>query len=563
MENIFENIPHNILRDKTLSVIKNLDRVDRDPSRFTIISSATGTGKSYIQDNNIPEWADEFLPNIKLIIRLSPTRDVATDGTFTTRDGGQWFGNGYKTPKELRHVLELWEATIKSGTMKHLVSMTHGIFLNENSEELATFLEKYQSKILIIIEEAHKFFAVPIAGKSNASKVYGRKSAGAPYYARMPIAIRKWMEKAPYVLGFTATPTTPQTKELGDYNGKLEFVDEQGVLGNPKFYYDVEDAYPQDVKDSIPHQAWVKNTFSYPYKKKEPESVIIPLKNSVTRLLKTQKRLTEFKGFDPNIHPQRVWLGVVGRKSGSGWGASPDFVRENIVEHLSDLNFPNTHCIGDMSASGCYTYDLLGNKSKKYAEPEFMSKLNDPNDPLQFLICIFKATVGLNIPRISEIFVGRVRHLDWSRTEQSEQIYGRGLRSDIGTIILSKADYKNDIRKYLLDYHEKTGIDLSIISETIKLSNHFNITYPEGVQELKTKTNYSLDVWGDAKNLFLDRACNTLEEGSRFLDNFLLENGIKVCYACGQPIINKLTNHQYDYDHIQDSPLNSFFNINS
>ena len=76
--------------------------------------------------------SDKFLPNIKLIIRLSPTRDVATDGTFTTRDGGQWFGNGYKTPKELRHVLELWEATIKSGTMKHLVSMTHGIFLNEN-----------------------------------------------------------------------------------------------------------------------------------------------------------------------------------------------------------------------------------------------------------------------------------------------------------------------------------------------------------------------------------------------------------------------------------------------
>ena len=101
MENIFENIPHNILRERTLSVIKNLDSVDRDPSRFTIISSATGTGKSFIQDNNIPEWADKFLPNIKLILRLSPTRDVATDGTFTTRNGGQWFGNGYKTPKEL------------------------------------------------------------------------------------------------------------------------------------------------------------------------------------------------------------------------------------------------------------------------------------------------------------------------------------------------------------------------------------------------------------------------------------------------------------------------------
>ena len=131
MENIFENIPHNILRERTLSVIKNLDSVDRDPSRFTIISSATGTGKSFIQDNNIPEWADKFLPNIKLILRLSPTRDVATDGTFTTRNGGQWFGNGYKTPKELSHVLDLWKFTIESSSTKHLVSMTHGIFLNE------------------------------------------------------------------------------------------------------------------------------------------------------------------------------------------------------------------------------------------------------------------------------------------------------------------------------------------------------------------------------------------------------------------------------------------------
>jgi len=106
-----------------------------------------------------------------------------------------------------------------------------------------------------------------------------------------------------------------------------------------------------------------------------------------------------------------------------------------------------------------------------------------------------------------------------------------------------------------------TGIDLSIITETIKLSNHFNITYPEGLQELKTKTNFSIDVWGDAVRLFLERSCNTLEKGSLFLDNFLIQNGVKRCYACGQPITDKLNSHQYDYEHIEDSPLNSFFNI--
>ena len=558
----FVNIPHTLLRDKTEETIKSFLNRDRDCDRFPIVSSATGTGKSFIQDNNIPEWVDRYLPNIKLILRLSPTRDVATDGTYV--DGsGKWFGNGYKTPKELSHLLKIWESTIDSGTMKHLVSMTHSIFLNENSKELSDFLQKYQSNTLIIIEEAHKFFAVPIPGRNNASKVYGRKSAGAPYHARMPISIRKWMKVAPYVLGFTATPTTPQTKELGDYGGKLEFVDKHGVLDSPKFYYDVVDAYPEEVKDSIPHQAWVKHTYSYPYKKKEPESVITPLRNSINRLFKIQKRLTEFKGFDPNINAQRIWLGVFGRRSGSGWGASPDFARESIVDYLKSLNFDNTHCIGDMSASGCYTYDLEGNKSVKYTEPEFMDKLNDPNDPLQFLICIYKATVGLNIPRIAEIFVGRVRHLDWSRTEQSEQIYGRGLRSDVGTDKLSKSKYGNDIRKYILNYFELTDIDLSVITETIKLSNHFNITYPEGLQELKTKTNFSIDVWGDAVRLFLKRSCNTLEEGTKFLDNFLLDNGVKTCYACGQPIINKLNNHQYDYEHIEDSPLSAFFGVSS
>ena len=556
----FVNIPHTLLREKTEETVKGFLNTDRDRERFPIVSSATGTGKSFIQNNNIPEWVDRYLPDIKLILRLSPTRDVATDGTYVTSNG-EWYGNGYKTPKDLHHVLGIWGKTIEDGKMKHLVSMTHSIFLNENSEELSAFLRKYQSNILIVIEEAHRFFAVPICGKNNASKVYGRKGGGAPYYAKMPIAIREWMAVAPYVLGFTATPTTPQTKELGDYGGKLEFVDEKGVLDSPKFYYDVVDAYPENVEDSIPHQAWVKHTYSYPYKKKEPESVTIPLRNSLDRLFKTQKRLTQFKGFDPNIHPQRIWLGVFGRKTGSGWGASPDFGRESIVDYLNDINFDNIHCIGDMTANGCYTYDLDGNRSAPYTEPEFMDKLNDPNDPLQFLICIYKATVGLSIPRIAEIFVGRVRHLDWSRTEQSEQIYGRGLRSDVGTDILSKIQYGNDIRQYILDYSELTGIDLSIITETIKLSNHFNITYPEGLQELKTKTNFSIDVWGDAVRLFLERSCNTLEKGSLFLDNFLIQNGVKRCYACGQPITDKLNSHQYDYEHIEDSPLNSFFNI--
>ena len=80
----FVNIPHTLLREKTEETVKGFLNTDRDRERFPIVSSATGTGKSFIQNNNIPEWVDRYLPDIKLILRLSPTRDVAADGTYVT-----------------------------------------------------------------------------------------------------------------------------------------------------------------------------------------------------------------------------------------------------------------------------------------------------------------------------------------------------------------------------------------------------------------------------------------------------------------------------------------------
>ena len=44
----FVNIPHTLLRDKTEETIKSFLNRDRDCDRFPIVSSATGTGKSWI-----------------------------------------------------------------------------------------------------------------------------------------------------------------------------------------------------------------------------------------------------------------------------------------------------------------------------------------------------------------------------------------------------------------------------------------------------------------------------------------------------------------------------------
>ena len=550
----FVNRPFKKLLIGTEKAIDQLLDDQKDRGKFTILTSPTGSGKSFIQDINIRELLAQKLPNIKIILRLCPTRDVADDGIYTQYHAG-WKGFGFHTPKQLVNLIPYLIQGLDNTPERICLSMTHSVFIYENNDKLIAFLKKYRNNIMVIIEEVHKFCACPIPGKEGYALTMGRKGGGSPYHAKLPIAIREWMSEAPYVIGFTATPTKAQLKLLGDINGVLEPVTDKSNK-QFKYYYDVLDCYPDNIEDLIPHQAWLQKSYSYDYIHKDPHSIVAPLKQSIKRLFKKEEKLKNFKGFDDNITPKRVFLGVFGRETGSGWGASPTFAMETIISYLKKKGFDNKPYIAKMTQDGCYTFNLNGDQVGKYKESELVDLLNDPDNPVQFLLVINKATAGLNIHRISEIFVGRVRDLDMERFEASLQTYGRGVRVDVGTEILSKREYKNDIRNYITLYHQKTGVDLGIIAETIKLSNSFCVTFPKGRQIQKKKTRNALDIWGGALKEFLDESCNTLESGAKFLDDFLKINGIEICPICGSKMSTwSNINDDYEYSEEELNPI--------
>ena len=158
-----------------------------------------------------------------------------------------------------------------------------------------------------------------------------------------------------------------------------------------------------------------------------------------------------------------------------------------------------------MTKEGIEAENLKGEKKKIEDDKTACKILNDPDNDAQFLFVVNKGTSGLNIHRISNLFIGRVRSLKLLRIERLIQIYGRCVRLNVGTNVISKSDIKNDIRNYIDVYREKYDISLDIILKTLLLSNTFSISIPTGYVQRKTKqTPLKHDIEVEAMKRFLE-----------------------------------------------------------
>jgi len=553
------NTPHQKLVKSLEETVQKLS-YDNNSNVLSIIAAPTSVGKSFAQDGILRDFISKYHPDIKIILRLGPSKDVAGDGVFSTprrNEDDFWVGFGSKTPKEISNLFPVCEQLINND-QKICMSMTHGMFLSPN-KEIQNWFKKYQKQIFIVIEEIHQFFACPLPGSYNMSVVFG--GGGGSYKASMPKTMREWMENNPRVIGFSATPSVAQTKEYGDLEGKLyKVVDEPDQ--NYKFYFDVIDSFPEDVKELIPHQAWVKKSYTYQFKHGEPDSADLAITTSIKRLFEAQNKLNIIKNtYDKNVITKLVWFGIFGNESRCQWGIAPSEGRKIITRELKKKNLPNKHYIGLMTEKGCYTYDLEGNSLKVESDRKLTDKLNDPNDPAMFLLSINKGRSGINVLPISEIFVGRVRDIKLTRFESSVQTYGRGPRINTGTI---HSAMNNDLRQYICWYNETFGVPIEYIVETLKISNVFNITYPQGVQVKKSGyVRNPKDIWGGALEDFLERYCNTAEDGEKFLNEFMNSLGVILenCPLCGSPLIGKFKHDDLNYEQVELNPLNSVFGI--
>ena len=569
MEFQYENIPFITLDEGVEKCIKEISDGDRGKA-IKIISSPTGTGKSFIQDTKLRDYISKYHPQVDIILRLSPTRDVADDGVYSGLYG-KWRGYGCKTASDFRKdngFLNVIKQDLELD-QKLCISLTHGSFLSatgkttvkkEDQDALVEWFVENRDRIFLVIEEAHKYLACPCAGGESAKIVFGNAGT-APYFASMPNAIKEWVKTNPRVIAFTATPSVAQNKTYGIY--KDPTTDEEilkNVEENPdldfEYRFDVIDCFPDKLESLLPVQAWVKPSTYYTFYHGEPQRINYQLRKSVDQLLEKERALEILKQQDDNINPKRVWLGVFGNTKGGAWSTSPYVAKDMIIEHLQEIGLPNEHYISTMTDAGGFTFDLEGNQSSKYTEKELTAKLNDPHDSVRFLLCINKGTAGLNVHRFGGLFVARVKNIIYDRVENPLQTFGRMVRISTGTDVYSKSDYNNDLRLYIQKYHKEYEVPLDVIVETLKVANTFNITYPIGIQERARDDYRARDVWGTAMEVFEQRYCNSAEDGEKFLNDILKSSGIEVCSLCGSPLTNKFHSHD---DH--ETNLSEFFGV--
>ena len=118
-------LPYEQLKKDFEESVRNKD-IFESP-RIKIIRGQTGLGKSYLQDKVMPTTLKEVFPELKFIIRVSPTTEVANDGTFQSveeldTNETQYFYIEDPTPNAIKNAKRVDDTV-------HCISTTHSYFL--------------------------------------------------------------------------------------------------------------------------------------------------------------------------------------------------------------------------------------------------------------------------------------------------------------------------------------------------------------------------------------------------------------------------------------------------
>lgn len=526
--------PYRKFADTFVSIVNAPDFLNK---KVKIFQLQTGGGKSYFQDQEMPIVLKEAFPELKYIFRLSPTNEVSKDGTFENVSD---LNNNHYTfafaDDPIESFLQAWK-NIPNGVL--CISCTHTYF-STNFDRLL----KYAPHSILCVEEAHQFIGCGDEGSNPYTKTFGYSSE---YTAETYKKIEKWGEVNSRIIGFTATPTL-------HHKGDASLTD--------KFQICSELASLDEI---LPSQSWINNTKEYPYvKHRGKESIVSSVEESIDTLFERESMLLDLTNDDANINPKLSGLFIAGDRRGV-WGCPIDEVREIISNYLLSMQYDESEkMIATMvedSSGGMRIYDLKGNHERVRDSSELFARLQDPQDPVRFLIVINRGRSGINVHNLTTCVVCRIRDPKEVRTPIPIQIFGRMVRLNTGTGSIVRKKYDNHLAHYITHYPKDYSVDIETVLKTIKISNIFDIWYPENPKAKRT--------WKDSLKEFRKLYVNSVIFGYNYLHEFtgikkpeLLEDSLSdtvktplICPHCGESIDKRVK------EWVFDGTLNSFFNL--
>ena len=532
-------LPYELLSEAFKKAV--LDPKFASDPRIKIIRGQTGLGKSFFQDKEMPVILKNVFPDLKYIIRVSPTTEVSDDGTFVnvdslTDDATIYQYHNNLDPTTIRNLENL------SGKIDVVacISVTHSYFSLHFDRIL-----KLAPNALLIIEEAHQYVGCGDKGGEAYVMTYGYHTQ---YKASTIDNFFKWAEVNPRIIGFTATVTK-------HHEGERSLTDRFWICNEmPK-------------KESlIASQAWLGNVIEYPFVKHSGRNSISKyIGDSIEKIRYTESKLAQLQEFDSNIVCKKTGLYLAGTKVGT-WGASIDDVREEISEYLLGTGEdPDSKMIATMTEGGIRLYDLNGNSEtiKCNNSQELIRRLEDPENPLRYVIVVNRARSGINVHNFHVEVVCRLRDPKEIRTLIPLQIYGRMVRIDVGTGNIIRKKFKNNIELYVREYSKEYGIPVEVVIETIKTANNFDIWYPDNVKIKRT--------WKESIQDFKEDYVNTIEKGYDWLDRTFINDSPKIsflpinleievkCPCDGSKFMVNVNKEIEDWK--GDGTLDAFFNI--
>ena len=458
--------------------------------KVKVFTLQTGGGKSYYQDKEMPLVLHEVFPDMKYIFRLSPTKEVANDGTFSKVEEltTNKLNFSFIQDPPSNSILDCL-GRIPNTVL--CVSCTHTYFLTHFKRLL-----KYAKNSVLIIEEAHQFIGCADAGRDAYIVNFGYSSE---YTAETWQRIEKWRDINPRILGFTATPTehhvgNPGLSDQFEVHGKLA-----------------------PLEDILPSQAWLNPPKSYSFTKTQGESSIKPaVWQSIDEVFDRENKLHKLKNFDININPKLSALYICGDARGI-WGCSIHETRKIIADYLLSEGFgeESDKMIATMvenSSGGNTLWGLDGSKEQVETADEVFTRLQDPNDPVRFLLVINRGRSGINVHNLTAAVICRIRDPREIRTPIPIQIFGRLNRLNPGTGSIVRDKYINNLDNYLRYYPEDYGVDIDTVIETIKISNTFDIWHPSNDKAKRT--------WEESLVEFEKDYVNTYQKGYDYLYQF-------------------------------------------